>query len=322
MQEVSTLFELELQLLVAYCLATHTLEVPMIGLRPLGLLAAAFTLVTLGNSPALADHAKKPDGVVFMPACTLPNDEVHEVHPVDKTCPGEGDTPAIEQAHRAQNLAKNNFCVSGVPFTMTYQMFVDLQKEAEKRNIPHGRQGPKELLPEDRSVLKNFLKVGNRTIGEGNLVRHVAFMSNPRFSNVGKGKGESVNCHGETEEGNDIHIDLIRNPSEVACVSVTAEMSPHYRPKIWDANVLRQITDRPVRVTGPLFFDASHTPCKGPNDTKTNPKRVSIWEIHPVYHFEVCKFTTLAKCPANQDSMWDHLHLKFNVSHENDGEDQ
>ena len=203
---------------------------------------------------------------------------------------------------------------------MTYKMFVDLQKEAERRNIPHGRQGPKELLPEDRTVLKNFLKVGTRTIGEGDLVRYVAFMSNPRFSNVGK--GESVNCHGPKDEDNDIHIDLIRDPSEVACVSVTAEMSPHYRPHIWDANVLRLITDRPVRVTGQLFFDASHTPCKGQNDTKTNPKRVSIWEIHPVYHFEVCKFKTLAACPANDNSKWDHLHNKFNTSQENDGETQ
>jgi hypothetical protein len=71
-----------------------------------------------------------------------------------------------------------------------------------------------------------------------------------------------------------------------------------------------------------LFFDASHTPCKGQNDTKTNPKRVSIWEIHPVYHFEVCKFKTLAACPANDNSKWDHLHNKFNTSQENDGETQ
>jgi len=289
----------------------------MITIRPWPWLVVALVSLALGGSPALADHATTPGGVAFVPGCTLPNDEVHEVHAVDKSCAAEGDTPASEQPHRAQNVAKNNFCAAGVPLTMTYNMFVDLEKEAEKRHIPHGRQGSQELLPQDRSVLKNFLKAGTRMIGEGDLVRYVAFMSNPRFSN--KGKGESVNCHGPNDEDNDIHIDLIRDPSEVACASVTAEMSPHYRPQIWDANVLRQITDRPVRVTGHLFFDASHTPCTGPNDTKTNPKRVSIWEIHPVYHFEVCKFKTLAACPASDDSKWDHLHHKFNPSQEHGG---
>jgi hypothetical protein len=292
----------------------------MTGMRCLAWLTAVLMLGIVSSTPALAGHTKTPGGLGFSPGCTLPNDEVHQVHPVDKTCGIDGDTPATEQAHRAQNAAKNNFCASGAPFTMTYKMFVDLQKEAVKQNIPHGRRGSQELLPEDRRVLKNFLKVGTRRIGEGDVVRYVGFMSNPRFSN--KGKGESVNCHGPHEEDNDIHIDLVRDPSEVACVSVTAEMSPHYRPHIWDANVLQQITDRPVRVTGQLFFDASHTPCTGPNDTKTNPKRVSVWEIHPVYHFEVCKSKTLAACPANDDSKWDHLHNKFNVSHENDGGNQ
>jgi len=289
----------------------------MVSIRTVHWLLTALTFALLGGARVFADHATSSGPLEFAPGCTLPHDDVHEVHAVDKSCRAEGDTPNSEPAHQAQNVAKNHFCAAGVPFTMMYQMFVDLQREAERQHIPHGRRGSTELLPQDRGVLKNFLKVGNRTLGEGDLVRYVAFMSNPRFSNVGK--GESVNCHGPRDEDNDIHIDLIRDPSEVACVSVTAEMSPHYRPAIWDARVLQQITDRPVRVTGQLFFDASHTPCKGPNDTKTNPKRVSVWEIHPVYHFEVCKLKTLERCAANDDSKWDHLHHKFNTSHEDQG---
>ena len=44
----------------------------------------------------------------------------------------------------------------------------------------------------------------------------------------------------------------------------------------------------PVRVTGQLFFDSSHVPCAGGKEVRTNPRRFSLWEIHPIYQFEVC----------------------------------
>jgi len=43
-----------------------------------------------------------------------------------------------------------------------------------------------------------------------------------------------------------------------------------------------------VRVTGQQFFDGSHVPCKNGAPQGSNPKRVSLWEIHPIYSFEVC----------------------------------
>ena len=40
---------------------------------------------------------------------------------------------------------------------------------------------------------------------------------------------------------------------------------------------------------GPAYFDSSHFPCSGGQGAgKGNPKRVSLWEIHPIYKFEVC----------------------------------
>lgn len=41
----------------------------------------------------------------------------------------------------------------------------------------------------------------------------------------------------------------------------------------------------PVRVTGQLFFDASHGPCVGGRGSAPRPR--SIWEIHPVYAIDV-----------------------------------
>ena len=37
------------------------------------------------------------------------------------------------------------------------------------------------------------------------------------------------------------------------------------------------------------------------------PARASSWEIHPVYGIDVCKFKTLAKCKAGNDSLWTAL---------------
>jgi hypothetical protein len=46
-----------------------------------------------------------------------------------------------------------------------------------------------------------------------------------------------------------------------------------------------------VRLTGPLFYDASHKPCilnsAGKVIRRESPARQTIWEIHPVYSIEV-----------------------------------
>jgi len=48
------------------------------------------------------------------------------------------------------------------------------------------------------------------------------------------GAGESVNCNGAKEEDNDIHIAFGAQPSTKECNSITAEISPHYRPASWN----------------------------------------------------------------------------------------
>ena len=66
-----------------------------------------------------------------------------------------------------------------------------------------------------------------------------------------------------------------------------------------------RLTAHPYRITGQLFFDASHKPCK--NGKGPNPKRISIWEIHPAYAIDVCSNSTLASCKATDDSLWTPL---------------
>jgi hypothetical protein len=112
-------------------------------------------------------------------------------------------------------------------------------------------------VKQDRSVLANL--AGD--IGEGTRVQFVGFVLDAHVSNIKK--GELVNCTQPGEEFTDIHIELVKTAAEDdACKSVTAEMSPHLRPEAWTALPSLPIK-RPVRITGPPFFDGSHRPCHG-----------------------------------------------------------
>jgi hypothetical protein len=75
----------------------------------------------------------------FMPGCALPFASIATAHPIDNSCPIEGEGSAKSQL---QNGAKNNFCASGVPVTLTYQNFKFLQTAAPQRcEEEHNRTG-------------------------------------------------------------------------------------------------------------------------------------------------------------------------------------
>ena len=64
---------------------------------------------------------------------------------------------------------------------------------------------------------------------------------------------------------------------------------------------------RPMRFTGQVFFDASHRPCVNGKPVESS-RRVSAWEIHPVYAIDVCINTSLSGCPRTDASKWMPLH--------------
>jgi hypothetical protein len=233
----------------------------------------------------------------------LPFAAIEVKHPVDNTCGLEGKTTASANSH-LQNKVKNNFCAtsdSGQPETITPQKLIDLQAET---TVPSGTG--KE--PGDRKPLQD--------LGEGKLVRMKAFLLEAHHADLGS--GESVNCNGGTQAGNDVHIAFGSQAGTQECDSVTAEISPHYRPASWNQighfetynSTTKKYTPNPAmaarlqahayRVTGQLFFDASHRPC--PCGTTCSPVRATVWEIHPIYNLEVCKSGTA--CDENTDSDW------------------
>jgi hypothetical protein len=230
----------------------------------------------------------------FKPPCTLPFDDIAEKRGIDSQCGAAGQGSPASQI---QNRAKNNYCATGDPVLVTFFTFKQLQKAVEANNV----LGPKYKVPDDRDMLKKLRDTteGDK-IGEGTVVQFAAFIGDAHYSNVSS--GETVNCKLHGRLNNDIHIELQQNAGETdKCKSVTAEMPPHFRPDSWASKVLNDI-GRPVRITGQLFFDASHHPCTATK--KPLPKRSSAWEVHPVYNVEVCKFKSLATCKAADDTKW------------------
>jgi hypothetical protein len=224
----------------------------------------------------------------FAPVCTSPNYPVPTptaARDIDTQCGLSGSGGREAQ----QNSAKNNFCASGpaepvaIGGLQTLQAAVDADASIAfgDEATPGRKAGP----ATNRAPL--------RKLGEGKQAVLTGFVLIARQ----EGK-ESVNC-GKTVSDepaeHDIHISIVASATETnECTSVVAEMSPHHRPDSWTAANVNKLAAAKamVRVTGQLFFDSSHLPCAGGARVRSNPARVALWEIHPIYSFDVCT----AKC--------------------------
>jgi hypothetical protein len=222
---------------------------------------------------------------------------------IDSSCSAQG-AGGVEAT---QNEAKNNFCAKGTPqgapLPKTFPQLLALQSQVEQNKSINfgdeanpGMHGP----ATDRAPLK--------ALGEGKLVQLKAFVVAATQE-----QDESVNCgkafdHEPNKDlFHDIHISLVATqqlatPANTAekdadeCQGIVSEMIPHHRPPEWTAANVNKVAakHRMVRVTGQLFFDSSHVPCSQGKEVRTNPRRISLWEIHPIYKFEVCT----ANCAA------------------------
>ena len=233
----------------------------------------------------------------------LPFAAIEVRHAIDDSCglTGKSTAPANR---KLQNAVKDNFCAGmggGTPEAFTPQMLIDLQANT---TVPSGFN--KE--PSDRQPLTD--------LGEGELVRMKAYLLEAHHADLSG--GETVNCNGTTELKNDIHVAMGASANTKECDSVSVEISPHFRPASWneighyerynrsrkkytpDPAMAARLQSHSYRITGQLFFDASHKPC--PCGTTCTPIRASVWEIHPIYAIEVCKSDTT--CDETKDSDW------------------
>jgi hypothetical protein len=220
--------------------------------------------------------------ITFQASCNNPNYPSLTPTAIDSQCgaDGKGETEA------KQNEAKNNFCATDAqPITIT-QLGALQQKVQKDGTIPFGNidTHPLSNTPgpaTDRSALV--------ALGEGNEVVLTGFVKIARQEGA-----ESVNCSKSVPDDpayHDIHISIVTTPGKSECSGVVVEMIPHHRPSSWTAKLVNSVAKarRPVRVTGQLMFDSSHSPCISGKSVKDDPARVSLWEVHPIYRFEICQ---------------------------------
>ena len=258
----------------------------------------------------------------FSPSCstgkTLHFPSAHTT-PIDDECGLPGTPPATAPEDGLQNEAKNNFCAdSGAAKKTTLAEITSLQGKAQTQEAAlHFTPG---TAPKSRAFLE--------ALGEGDQVVFEGFVFAARQECK-----ETVNCElipANVNASHDIHISLLEKPRKTAhnsakanqdkeeCTGFVAEMIPHHRPPEWTSCNVNDVAGKGlrVRVTGQRFFDGSHLACKNGLPQGSNPKRVSLWEIHPIYSFEVCphgdcanggwepleKFAAgKASCPENEE---------------------
>lgn len=207
--------------------------------------------------------------------------------PALSNCPKRGcakpNTP-----NAISNILKHNLEPKGDLKTLTFADFKSLQSQVE--NLFAGKYH--KLTKPDRVRLRS-LQAGGQTVGEGDFGEIIGFVAvKPATSKPhANTSGESVNCRLTKAENNDFHISITPTSDGSEYAGIVAEMIPQQRNSDWTEARLRQVQQahRPVRVRGQLFFDNHHVVNDDPAHNISNqPKRMSLWEIHPVTQFEVC----------------------------------
>jgi len=275
---------------------------------------------------AMGSAVAQPDTSFDTGCGDLPFKTIAKKHPIDDFCGIEGVTAAEDTGNQQQNRLKNNFCRRGTPVVIKPTDLVTLQKKVDK--LEGFKYGSGRSVPKDRTPLKDIGTSGGKPIGEGTLVTIVGFMVDAHYSDVKEGEG--VNCKKKGNEPNDIHFSIStkrvtlssdkKKKQAQLCKLVTGEISPHSRPEEWEVDSLDKLQDARVRLTGQLFFDASHKPCK-PNQP-VNPARKSVWEIHPTYRIEVCKDGSPCRAAVDDDwvafDQWVHSQQETEIGEPHD----
>jgi hypothetical protein len=167
----------------------------------------------------------------------------------------------------------------------------------------------KSLSKTARNKLRNLdLRSSNDKVSEGDSVQLTAYIIGLPNRPKASGK-ESVNCRLTGVRNNDFHIPIAGHPEDTEFEGIVVEMIPQDRPEGWTVRKLRWIAHekRPVLIQGQLFYDNKHLVNDDPDEEKHgDPKRFSLWEIHPVSKFYVCMKPS-KKCDRTDLTDWEPL---------------
>ena len=187
--------------------------------------------------------------------------------------------------------------------TITFEALHELQLAADAA-LPNSN----DLTIAQREQLA-LLHVPGGTFGEGTGVRLVGFIAPDRgtaSSGAHPGGIESVNCRLTKPEERDVHVPVVASPDRPECEGVVVEPIPQTRSEhpSWTSSALRQLAHQKklVMFVGPLFWDNEHKVNPDCGHLKSGqPRRMSLWEIHPVTALYVCDAGT---CSADDTTGW------------------
>ncbi len=216
-----------------------------------------------------------------------------------------------------------------------YDAYLNLLKNqlVPPKSDPEGMLAKKDFARLDHSTPKELTR-GNHSdfkddlgkLGEG----HVFAVNGYLYYAQKGGTSESSNCQLSDIDDIDFHIGigfdgtlaakLVKKPgvakaklsddekAALTQTSVVVEMTPHYRAQFkqdWTLDLVKTNVGQQVRVVGQLLADNEHNNtkdnCSFPGANQTSCWRASIWELHPVTQFQVCK--SASKC-ADDSADW------------------
>ena len=206
---------------------------------------------------------------------------------------------AAGSAHGLVNQSKRTVPPPGTPSTLTFETFSQLQSAA----VELVDQGV-EIPPTERDKIKS-IETTEGTVGEGSRVRLVAFLSD---GTPHPNTGESVNCNLRGESNNDIHIPVTETKNGSEFEAIVVEMIPQGRPANLTSNEVETLRGQVLLIEGGLFYDNLHfANGDASNPIAGQPKRFSLWEIHPVTSVKVCQKATISQCDPGRASDWNEF---------------
>jgi hypothetical protein len=207
----------------------------------------------------------------------------------------------------ATNSQKRTTAINGSPTEVAFGDLKDLQADVDKKfaNGPIVIKGAKvssyhNLAAAPRKIVLSGLKAESGSFSEGDLVELFGFIAATKLS-PHPNTGESVNCKLKDEPSNDYHINITPAKNGDETDGVVVEMipqDPNRKNKDWNLEKLKKIQAQQlsVRILGRLFFDSEHVPnTKKIGKAGGNPRRFSLWEIHPISSFFVCQSGSCTK---------------------------
>ncbi len=216
------------------------------------------------------------------------------------------------------NFLKNQL-ISPAPATISLQFLSQADFQKLDQATPPDLGGKKNNHADFKDQLAQ--------VGEGKVLGLIGYL----YDAIAEGS-ESSNCQltsSDPEDSNgDYHIYIGFDPAVGAKLrskqpltkeedkalkqtGVIVEMTPHERfsfgSGVWTIEALKQAIGSQVRVTGQLLVDSEHN-VKGQNcalGVTSSCWRASVWELHPVTGFQVCKDGTNTCAPGS--SAWVEL---------------